>query len=100
MSEVQMHILRLNEFEKFSSDVKEDLIAELNLEDFDEARDLIKKRRVQFSQEDYEKMKPISQVEFDEEIEKLELRKLRSFNIKKQEKVANQETFICDLMKF
>ena len=93
MSKVQMHILTLHEFAKFSSDIKEDLIVQLNLEDSDEARDLIKQRRVQFSQEDYEKMKPISQVEFDQEIEKLELKKFCSFVIKKQEKVANQGTF-------
>lgn len=93
MSKIKMHILTLDEFEKFSSDIKEDLINQLNLENFDEARDLIEKRRVQFNQEDYDKMKPISRIEFDQELEKLELKKFGSFSIEKQERVANQGPF-------
>ena len=93
------HILTLNEFEEFSTDIKEDLIDQLKLKDFDEARDLIKQCRVKFSQKEYEKMKPISQAEFDEVIEKLELKNFCSFFNKKQEKVANQETFISHLIK-
>ena len=96
MSKDKMHILTLKEFEKFSSDIKEDLIDEFNLENFDEVRDWIEEGRIKYSQAEYEKRKPLSRIEFAQEIEKLELEKFGSFVIEKQEKVANQGTLISN----